>query len=94
MDPVAPVASAPAIRPQTPEAQTPEARAAESFEAVFIATFLGEMLEQARPKTMGGGAGEQMFGGLMAQEIAAEIARSGGLGLAQGILAQLDAYRR
>lgn len=70
------------------------AKAAEEFEAVFIASFLNEMLDQSRPQTMGGGLGEQMFGSLLAQEIAKEIARSGGLGLAQSISAQIDAYRR
>lgn len=80
---------APAAAPQTPTA-----KAAQEFEAVFIASFLGEMLEQARPKTMGGGSGEQMFSSLMATEIGKEIARSGGIGLAQSVEAQLDAYRR
>ena len=90
MDPVA--APPPAARHATP--LTPATRAAEEFEAVFIASFLGEMLEAARPKTMGGGAGEQMFGSLMAHEVAREIARTGGLGLAASVEAQLDAYRR
>lgn len=80
--------------PAATPAATPTAQAAEEFEAVFIASFLGEMLEQARPKTLGGGSGEQMFGSLMAQEIAKEIARSGGLGIAQSVTAQLDAYKR
>jgi peptidoglycan hydrolase FlgJ len=68
--------------------------AAEEFEAVFIASFLGPMLDQARPTTLGGGAGEQMFSSLLADHIAREIARSGGIGLAQSVAAQLDAYRR
>ena len=93
MDPLSPVALPLAARPgQAPDAAT--ATAAEEFEAVFIASFLGEMLEQSRPKTMGGGSGEQMFGSLMANEIAREIARSGGLGLAQSVAAQLEAYKR
>ena len=62
--------------------------------AHFIASFLGEMMEQARPKIAGGGAGEQMFNSLLTDEIAKEIARTGGLGLSQSIAAQLDAYRR
>lgn len=74
--------------------QTLTAKAAQEFEAVFIASFLVEMLEQARPKSMGGGSGEQMFTSLMANEIGKEIARSGGLGLAQSVEAQLHAYRR
>lgn len=92
MDPVRP-AGPPLARPATaPDPAT--TKAAEEFEAVFIATFIGEMLEQSRPRTVGGGAGEQMFGSLLANEIAREIARSGGLGLAQSVAAQLDAYRR
>lgn len=86
-----------ALPPQVRAATAPDAasaKAAEEFEAVFIASFLGEMLEQSRPKIAGGGSGEQMFGSLLANEVAREIARSGGLGLAQGVAAQLDAYRR
>lgn len=89
MDPVT-ASRLPAATP----AATPTTQAAQEFESVFIASFLGEMLEQARPKTLGGGSGEQMFGSLMAQEIAKEIARSGGLGIAQSVTAQLDAYKR
>ncbi|WP_292291558.1 rod-binding protein [Marivita sp.] len=70
------------------------AKVAEEFEAVFIATMLEGMLEAARPKTMGGGMGEQMFTSLMSTEIAKEIARSGGVGLARSVEAQIDAYRR
>lgn len=93
MDPVSSSASIATTRAATP-GTTETAKAAEEFEAVFIASFLNEMLDQSRPQTMGGGAGEQMFSSLMAQEVAREIARSGGLGLAQSITAQIDAYRR
>lgn len=70
------------------------AKLAGEFEAVFLATMLEGMLESARPKTMGGGSGEQMFVSLMGAEIAKEIVRSGGVGLARSVEAQLDAYRR
>jgi Rod binding domain-containing protein len=70
------------------------AKLAEEFEAVFLATMLEGMLESARPKTMGGGSGEQMFVSLMGAEIAKEIVRSGGVGLARSVEAQLEAYRR
>ena len=91
MDPVLAPTALPR-QPASPDHETQ--KAAQEFEAVFIASFLGEMLDQARPKAMGGGAGEQMFGSLLANEIAREIARSGGIGLAQSVAAQLDAYRR
>lgn len=92
MDPVTAARPVP-TRPE-PATDPATAKAAEEFEAVFIASFLDEMLEQARPKTMGGGSGEQMFGSLMANEIAKEIARSGGLGLARSVAAQMEAYKR
>lgn len=95
MDPLRPLpvmtvpdAGSPALSDQQ------SARLAEEFEAVFLATMLEGMLEAARPKTMGGGSGEQMFVSLMGAEIAKEIARSGGVGLARSVEAQLDAYRR
>jgi peptidoglycan hydrolase FlgJ len=90
MDPV----SLPPLPRPAPAPDAATTKAAEEFEAVFIASFLGEMLEQSRPKIAGGGSGEQMFGSLLANEIAREIARSGGIGLAESVAAQLDAYRR
>jgi len=89
-----PLSALSATERATPTGPAPTTAAAQDFEAVFIASFLGEMLEQARPKTLGGGSGEQMFGSLMAEEIGKQIARSGGIGLAQSVQAQLDAYRR
>jgi Rod binding domain-containing protein len=58
-------------------------RAAEEFESVFLAQFLGAMWEGIEvDETFGGGAGEQVFRGMLLNEYARGMARAGGLGIA------------
>ena len=53
------------------------------------ANFLAEMLKVAgvgkTPETMGGGAGEDQFASFLRLEQAREMARAGGIGLAESI---------
>jgi len=63
--------------------------AARAFEAAFLAemlahTGLGQMRE-----SLNGGPGEAAFAGQLLQEYAADMARRGGLGLADAIAASL-----
>lgn len=59
----------------------------------FEAAFLAEMLRHSglgrMPGSFNGGAGEAAFSGTLIQEYAAEIARAGGIGLADSIFAAL-----
>lgn len=58
------------------------------------ATFLSEMLKHAglgKSRTaFGGGQGEDQFASFLRQEQAAEIARNGGIGLAESIVKSLE----
>lgn len=81
-----------------PSAMTPEAqkdlalrKAAQDFEASFLAEMLKPMGAGAGRTTFGGGAGEAQFGSFLVQEQAKAMAQSGGIGLAQSIFAALKA---
>ena len=57
------------------------------------ASFLAEMLKEARlgeaPEEFGGGIGEEQFGSFMRQAQADEMAKSGGIGLAESLFQTL-----
>lgn len=59
------------------------------------ASFLAEMLKSAgfgeARSTLGGGAGEDQFSSFLVQEHAMQIAKAGGLGLAESIFHALKA---
>ena len=63
--------------------------AAEQLEA----TFLAEMLKSAgfgdTRETFGGGAGEEQFGSFMREAQALELAKAGGIGLAEALFEAL-----
>ncbi len=66
-------------------------RAAEAFTAVALDELLKPIFETTDTANgfFGGGAGEQAFRPMLVTEIARQIARQGGLGLAQPILQQM-----
>lgn len=65
-------------------------KAAEDFEAVFISEMLKPMFETIEVSdTFGGGKGEEIFRGIMIQEMGKSIARNGGLGIAANVQAHL-----
>ncbi|MBF0392532.1 MAG: rod-binding protein [Alphaproteobacteria bacterium] len=67
---------------------TPEGvkKAAQDFEAVFLAQMLGHMFEGIETDGIfGGGHGEQMFRSMMVDEYGKQMARRGGIGLADHI---------
>ncbi|MBB4301828.1 Rod binding domain-containing protein [Rhodobium orientis] len=83
-----------AARPRLPQptggTADPARKAAEDFESVFIATMLNSMssgLEAEAP--FGGGNAEQTWRGLENEEVAKQIAATGGVGLADAIYSQL-----
>ena len=66
------------------------AKAAEEFEAVFIAQFLGSMFQGIKAEApFGGGPGEEIFRSLMLEEYGKTIARQGGFGLADAVKREL-----
>lgn len=56
----------------------------EQFEAVTLTTFVSQMLPDGDSTVWGGSAGK-MWRGLFAEHLAAEVARSGGIGIADVI---------
>ncbi len=63
---------------------------AREFEAVFIGQMTKLMLESVETgDQFSGGPGEEMFRGVLAEEMGKEIARGGGVGLAPAVLDQI-----
>jgi flagellar protein FlgJ len=63
-------------------------RAAEEFESVFISQILGELRIGFTPPGLDGGE-EDPFASMLRDEYAKIISRSGGIGLADGVLREL-----
>jgi Rod binding domain-containing protein len=63
---------------------------AREFEAVFIGQMAKLMLESVEtPGEFGGGHGEEMFRGVLAEQLGGAIQQKGGLGLAPAVLDQI-----
>lgn len=82
------LASSPA--PQTPKVDPKNAKTAEDFEGVFLGQMAKLMLESVeQDSNFSGGAGEEMFRGILAEKLGTEMARRGGVGLAPAVLDQI-----
>ncbi|MCA8928687.1 MAG: rod-binding protein [Alphaproteobacteria bacterium] len=96
MPPIAPLSSAP---PSSAPSALPTARdatairkAAQAFEAQFLAQMLSEAGVGKPPQAFGGGAMEGAFSSFLTQAYAERIAESGQIGLADAIVrAVMDA---
>lgn len=65
-------------------------KAAEDFEAVFLAQFIETMYQGlSTDGPFGGGKGEEMFRSMMLEKQAQGMARSGGIGLADAVYAEI-----
>jgi flagellar protein FlgJ len=65
-------------------------RAAEEFEAVFLAEMLAPMFDGLETDGLGGGGmGEQIFRPMLVERYAESISRSGGVGIADSIVREL-----
>ncbi|GAN00261.1 flagellar protein FlgJ [alpha proteobacterium U9-1i] len=66
-------------------------RTAEQFESMFLSEMLAPMFENLDTEGLGGGGmGEQMFRPMLVEQYAAAIAHSGGIGLADSIITELN----
>jgi Rod binding domain-containing protein len=83
---LASVAPAKPARPHNPVAW----RAAQDFEAVLLGQ-LSSMMLQTTPtdENFGGGHGEDLWRGMMAEQLGREMAKSGGIGLATHVYDQM-----
>lgn len=80
----------PAPAPPATAAKGQEAETARKFEAVFIGQMTRTMMETVETdEQFGGGHGEEMFRGVLAEQLGSAIAARGGIGLAPAILDQI-----
>ena len=86
--PVATPATAPS--PADVEAR----KAAEAFEAAYLAEMLKYTGLNAMPDGFGGGAGEEAFGSLLTDEYARLLAERGGVGIAEQVFEALKQRTR
>ena len=64
--------------------------AAEQFEAVFLSQMLAPMFETVPTDGfMGGGHAEQVYRGMMVEEMSKEIAKQGGVGIADSVYREI-----
>jgi Rod binding domain-containing protein len=65
-------------------------KAAQEFEAVFLSQMLGQMWQGVESdETFGGGEAENTWRGMMVEEYGKQIAKAGGLGLADQVKAEM-----
>ena len=62
------------------------ARTAQDFETSFLSVMIGQMFEGVETSApFGGGHGEEMFKSFMAEAIAKQVVRSGGVGVSASV---------
>jgi peptidoglycan hydrolase FlgJ len=81
--------SAGAATPPVRKVDPKNAETAKNFEAVFLGQMTQLMLESVGKGEFSGGAGEDIFRGVLAEKLGAEIANRGGVGLAPVVLDQI-----
>lgn len=96
MSELAALAARPAAAPGAPaspggDREASLRKAAEAFEAAFLAEMLRHTGLGHLPESFNGGAGEAAFAGTLVEAYAKEIAASGGVGLAEQIYRSLAA---
>lgn len=65
-------------------------KAAEDFEAVFLGQMLQPMFSEiGQDPLLGGGPGEEIYRGMLVEELGKEFSRSGGIGLADQVYKEL-----
>ena len=63
---------------------------AQQFEATYLSSMLAAMFKDVRPEApFHGGAGEDAFGSFLTDAMARQLARAGGVGLADGLSREL-----
>ena len=86
-EPVTPAARPTVVDPRAAR----RADTAREFEAVFAGQLAKLLLEQVEvDPAFGGGHGEEMFRGVLAEELGRSIAKGGQLGLAPAVIAAIQ----
>lgn len=75
----------------TPRGKDPKAwAAAQDFESQFISSMFQSMFKGLKTdETFGGGQGEEMFRSLLVDQYSQEMAKSGGIGLADTVYSEI-----
>lgn len=77
-----------------PNLQTAAQKAGKDFEAMFLHQMLELMSQGVKtPEAYGGGSAEGIYRSMMNEKLAAEIANSGGIGVAKAIETQIKIYQ-
>jgi flagellar protein FlgJ len=77
-----------AVQPGLPES-APN-RAAQEFESVFLSQMLQPMFDGLKTDgTFGGGFAEEVYRGLMLENIGRDMAATGGIGLGDAVMAEM-----
>jgi flagellar protein FlgJ len=88
-----PIATAPAATVPTAQALAANKKAkdsAQDFEAVFLGQMTSLLLENVQTdEQFGGGHGEEMFKGILAEKLGKQMAKVGGIGLAPAVMDQI-----
>ncbi len=89
--PDAPAVHSGSFAPPTAAQKATEAKqTAQKFEAVFLGQMTQLMMQSVETgDEFSGGHGEEMFRGVLAEKLGTEMARTGGVGLAPAVLAQM-----
>lgn len=88
--PALPATAAAATSAAKPGATPKMVKTAQDFEAVFLGQMTQLMLEGVdTDPNFGGGHGEEMFKGVLAEKLGTELAKRGGIGLAPTVLDQM-----
>ena len=78
------------VGPQLPDpATSPETKTAKEFEAVFLGQMTKLMLESVDTGEFSGGAGEDIFRGILAEKLGGVMTAQGGIGLAPSVMDQI-----
>jgi peptidoglycan hydrolase FlgJ len=84
------IAIPPSPAPQMPRGVGKPADTARAFEAVFLGQMTKIMMDTAPSDgPFSGGHGEEMFRGILAEQMGDAIAKRGGIGIAPAVMAQI-----
>lgn len=74
-------------RPAAEGAVDPNAKSFQRFEAMILQNFIGSMLPQDSEELYGKGTAGEIWKGMMAEQLGAALAKGGGIGIAERMLA-------
>ena len=75
-------------KPVAPTMQDKAAQSYQRFEAMILQSFIGSMLPQDSAEFYGKGPAGEIWKGMMAEQLGAALAKGGGIGIAERMLAE------